>query len=65
MKFVGDLRQVCGFLRVLRFSPTNKIDRHDIMQLFNGSAGNRSKYFLRGIGNDQSVLFPEVNDRGQ
>jgi hypothetical protein len=56
MKFVGDLRQVCGFLCVHRFSPTNKTDRHDIIQLFNGSAGNRSKYFPRGIGNDQSVL---------
>jgi len=34
------------------------------IQLFNGSAGNRSKYFSRGIGKDESVLLPEVNDRG-
>ena len=36
-----------------------------IIQLFNGSAGNRSKYFSRGIGKDQNVLLPEINDRGQ
>ena len=36
-----------------------------IIQLFNGSAtGNRSKYLSRGIGKDESVLLPEVNDRG-
>jgi len=32
----------------------------NIIQLFNGSAGNRSKYFSRGIWKDQSV-----NDRVQ
>ena len=37
----------------------------DSIQLFNGSAGNSSKYFSRGIGKDQSVLLPEVNDRGR
>ena len=31
--FLGDLRQVCGFLRVPRLSPTNKTDRHDITEL--------------------------------
>ena len=31
------------------------------IQLFNGSTGNRSKYFSRGIRKDQSVLLPEVN----
>jgi hypothetical protein len=35
------------------------------IQLFNGSAGNRSKYFSRGIGKDQSVILPEVSDRGR
>ena len=29
VKFVSDLCQVRGFLRVLRFPPTNKADRHD------------------------------------
>jgi hypothetical protein len=30
IKFVSDLRQVGGYLRVLRFPPpTNKTDRHD------------------------------------
>ena len=28
-----------------------------------GGAGNRSQYFSRGIGKDQSVLMPVVNDR--
>ena len=30
IKFVSDLQQVCGFLWVLRFPPTNKTDCHDI-----------------------------------
>ena len=33
IEFVSDLRQVRGFLRVLRFPPTNKIDRHDIAEI--------------------------------
>ena len=35
IKFVSDLRQVGGFLRVLRFPPpvSNKIDRHDITEI--------------------------------
>jgi len=33
-KFVCDLRQVCGFLRLLRFPPPlNKTDRHDINEI--------------------------------
>ena len=31
IKFVSDKRQVCGFLRVLRFPSTNKTDHHDII----------------------------------
>ena len=30
---VSDLRQVSGFIRVVRFSFTNKIDRHDITEI--------------------------------
>ena len=33
VNFVSDLRQVSGFIRVLRFSITNKIDRHDITEI--------------------------------
>ena len=33
IKFVSELRQVGGFLRVLRFSSTNKTDRHDITEI--------------------------------
>jgi hypothetical protein len=29
IKFVSDLQQVGGFLRVFLFQPTNKTDRHD------------------------------------
>jgi hypothetical protein len=29
----SDLRQVCAFLRVLRFHSTNKTDRHDIAEI--------------------------------
>ena len=39
--------------------------KYNNIQLFNGSAGNRSKYFSRGIGKNQSALLPEVSDRGQ
>jgi hypothetical protein len=33
IKFVSDLRQVGGFLRVLLFPPPIKIDRHDITEI--------------------------------
>jgi hypothetical protein len=33
IKFVSDLRQVIGFLHVLRFPPPNKTDRHDIAEI--------------------------------
>ena len=33
IKFVSDLRHVGGFLRVLRFSPINTTERHDIAEI--------------------------------
>ena len=33
IKFVSDLRQVGGFLWVLRFPPPIKLDRHDINEI--------------------------------
>ena len=33
IKFISDLRQVDGFLRVLRFPPQNKIDRYNITEI--------------------------------
>ena len=33
IKFVNDLRQFVGFLRVLRFPPPIKADRHDITEI--------------------------------
>jgi hypothetical protein len=33
IKFVGDLQQIGGFLRVIRFPPPIKTDRHDITQI--------------------------------
>jgi hypothetical protein len=33
IKLVSDLRQVGGFLRVLRFPPPRKPDRHDIAEI--------------------------------
>jgi len=33
IKFVSHLRQVGGFLLVLRFSSTNKTDRYDITEI--------------------------------
>ena len=32
-KFVSDMRQVGGFLRVLRFLSTNKTDHHDVTEI--------------------------------
>ena len=32
IKFINDIRQVGGFLRVVRFPPPNKTDRHDITE---------------------------------
>jgi hypothetical protein len=33
IKFASDMRQVSGFLRVLRFSPPNKTDRHVMTEI--------------------------------
>ena len=33
IKFVGDLQQVSGFLRVLQFSSTDNTNRHDITEI--------------------------------
>jgi hypothetical protein len=33
INFVSDLRQVRGFLQVLRFPSINKTDRHDITEI--------------------------------
>ena len=33
IKFVSDLRQVGGFLRVIQFPPPNKTDLHDITEI--------------------------------
>jgi hypothetical protein len=44
IKFVSDLRQVGGFLQVLRFFPTNKTDRHDITEILLKVALNTIKY---------------------
>jgi hypothetical protein len=33
IKFVSDLRQVSGFLWILRFHPLSKTDRHDITEI--------------------------------
>ena len=33
IKFVNDLRQISGFLRVLQFPPPNKTDSQDITEI--------------------------------
>ena len=33
IKFVSDLRQVDGFLRILRFPPPKRTDRHDTSEI--------------------------------
>ena len=43
INFVSDLRQVGGFLRVIRFPPTNKIDHHDITEILSKVALNTIK----------------------
>ena len=40
MKFVCDLQQVGGFLRVLRFPPPIKTERHDITEILSKVALN-------------------------
>ena len=39
IRFVNDLRQVGGFLLVLRFSPPIKTDRHDITEICSVESG--------------------------
>ena len=43
IKFDSDLRQVGGFLRVIRFPPTNKTDRTDITEMLLKMALNTIK----------------------
>ena len=43
IKFVSDLRQVGGFLRVLRFPSTNKTDLHDTTEILLKEALNTIK----------------------
>jgi hypothetical protein len=43
INFVSDLKQVGGFLRVIRFPPTNKIDCHDITEILSKVALNTIK----------------------
>ena len=43
VKFVSDLRQVGGFLRVLQVTSTNKTDRHDITAILLNVALNTIK----------------------
>jgi hypothetical protein len=43
IKFVSDLRQFGGFLRVLRFPPPIKTDRHDITEVLLKMALNTVK----------------------
>ena len=40
IKFVSDLRQVGGFLRVFLIQPTNKTDRHDKTEILLNVAFN-------------------------
>ena len=47
--FVSDLRQVGRFIRVLRFSFTNKIDRHDITEIL-----------LKVVWNTLTLTMPRV-----
>jgi hypothetical protein len=42
MSFVSDLRQVSGFLQVLRFLQTNKTDRHNIREILESGINTRT-----------------------
>ena len=56
IKFVNDLRHVGGFLRVLRFPPPNKTDRHDITEIL-------LKVALNTIKKKQNQTNPYGHDR--
>jgi hypothetical protein len=54
IKFVSDLRQVGGFLRVLLISYTNKTDRHDIAEIL-------LKVALNTITLNPQLVVPIIN----
>ena len=61
-KFVSDLRQVGGFLLVLRFSSTNKTDRHDINERLLKVALNTIKqtvvtFVINSINSHLEIIF--------
>jgi hypothetical protein len=49
IKFISDLRQVDGFLRVLSVSSTNKTDRHDITEILLKVALNTVKQTNKNV----------------
>ena len=61
IKFISDLRQVGDFLRVLRFPPPIKTDRHDITEILLKVAFNTIKQ-TNIFGNDHanSRIFEKV-----
>jgi hypothetical protein len=54
VKFVNDLRQVSGFLWVLRFPPPIKIDRHDIAEIL--LTLESSRLFLFYYGSERMII---------
>ena len=49
IKFVSDLRQVGGFLRVLPISSTNKTDHHDITEILCAPHTKYPKFFRASL----------------
>jgi hypothetical protein len=52
IKFVSDLRQVGGFLQLLRLPPSNKTDHHDITEILLKLALNTIKQTIKVLERD-------------
>jgi hypothetical protein len=55
IKFVSDLRQVGGFLRVLRFPPTNKTDSHNIAEILFESGVKQHNPYQSRMNNQEKL----------
>jgi len=57
MKFVSDLRQLGGFLRILPVSSTHKTDSHDIIEiLLNVALNIKTLTLLKGLWSEVNYL---------
>jgi hypothetical protein len=65
IKFVRDLRQVGGFLRVIQFPPLNKTDLHDITEILLNVSLNTIKQAMANTTSYEHYNSKRTLDQGR